>query len=134
MKSRPFEGPFSATCPTRELLDQLSDKWAVLVLLALTEGPVRFNALKRQIQGITQKMLGQTLRRLERNGLVQRSVLATMPVAVEYAVTPLGRSLYGIVDALRHWAIDHIAQVSASRVRFDAREVAAGRPARATSR
>ena len=93
MATRKPGGPFVATCPTRELLEQLADKWSVLLLLALSDGPVRFNALKRKVEGITQKMLGQTLRRLERNGLVERRVFATVPVTVEYEVTPLGRSL-----------------------------------------
>jgi DNA-binding HxlR family transcriptional regulator len=120
MATRKPGGPFVATCPTRELLDQLADKWSVLLLLALSDGPVRFNALKRKVEGITQKMLGQTLRRLERNGLVERRVFATVPVTVEYEVTPLGRSLYGIVDALRNWSIDNIGVVKKARDRFDA--------------
>ncbi|RKH03993.1 transcriptional regulator [Corallococcus sp. CA047B] len=119
MAARRPGGPFVATCPTRELLDQLADKWSVLLLLALADGPVRFNALKRKVEGITQKMLGQTLRRLERNGLVERRAFATVPVTVEYEVTPLGRSLYGIVDALRNWSIDHIGGVKKARERFD---------------
>ncbi|RKH07881.1 winged helix-turn-helix transcriptional regulator [Corallococcus carmarthensis] len=119
MAARKPGGPFVATCPTRELLDQLADKWSVLLLLALSDGPVRFNALKRKVEGITQKMLGQTLRRLERNGLVERRVFATVPVTVEYEVTPLGRSLYGIVDAIRNWSIDHIGVVQKARERFD---------------
>ncbi|MHA7630517.1 winged helix-turn-helix transcriptional regulator [Corallococcus sp. M7] len=120
MATRKPGGPFVATCPTRELLDQLADKWAVLLLIALSDGPVRFNALKRKVEGITQKMLGQTLRRLERNGLVERRVFATVPVTVEYEVTPLGRSLHGIVDAIRNWSIDHIGVVQKARERFDA--------------
>ncbi|NNC16658.1 helix-turn-helix transcriptional regulator [Corallococcus exiguus] len=128
MAKRKPGGPFVATCPTRELLDQLADKWSVLLLLALSDGPVRFNALKRKVEGITQKMLGQTLRRLERNGLVERRVFATVPVTVEYEVTPLGRSLYGIVDAIRNWSIDHIGVVKKARERFDSTDRAKRRP------
>lgn len=117
-----LSGPFRATCPTRVLLDQLADKWSVLILLALSGGPVRFNALKRRIEGISQKMLGHTLRRLEENGLVSRHVYPTVPVTVEYAATPLGESLVPIVDALRHWAIAHIAEVGAARARFAVRD------------
>ena len=80
-------------CPVRILLDQFSDRWAVLAILSLKEGPVRFNALRRNLDGITQKVLGQTLQRLAQNGLVDRNVLATKPVAVEYKLSELGMSL-----------------------------------------
>jgi DNA-binding HxlR family transcriptional regulator len=113
-------GPFSATCPTRALLDQLADKWAVLALVALADEPVRFNELKRRIEGITQKMLGQTLKRLEWNGLVVRTAVATVPVSVSYALTPLGRSLLPLVDGLRAWAMANIAAVKKARVRYAA--------------
>lgn len=117
----PKRGPFSATCPTRELLDQLADKWSVLLLIALARGPVRFNALKREVEGISQKVLGQALKRLERNGLVVRRAFATVPVTVEYEVTTLGRSLYPIVESLRGWSIDHIGAVKSARSRYDSR-------------
>lgn len=113
-------GPFAATCPTRALLDQLADKWSVLALIAVAAGPVRFNALKRQIEGVTPKVLTTTLRRLERFGCVERTAFPTVPVTVEYALTPLGRSLVVVVDALRHWAVVHVADVTRAQARFDA--------------
>lgn len=112
-------GPFSATCPTRALLDQLADKWSVLILLAVKDGPVRFNALQRTVEGITQKMLGQTLRRLERNGLVTRRVLSAKPIAVEYGISSVGQSLAPIVEELRQWSITHIKAVSSAQEKFD---------------
>ncbi len=112
-------GPESSACPTRVLLDQLADKWALLVLLALATGSVRFNALKREVEGITQKMLGQTLRRLEWNGLVERRAFATMPMTVEYELTPLAGSLMPIVQDLRTWSMANIATVAAARARFE---------------
>ena len=112
-------GPFAATCPTRELLNQLADKWAVLVLLTIQEGPIRFNALKREIEGVSQKVLVQTLRRLERNGLLTRTVAATVPVTVTYAITPLGGSLAQVVDALRDWSMNNFAEVVRARQRHD---------------
>lgn len=104
-------GPFSATCPTRELLDQLADKWAVLALVAVEAEPIRFNALKRELEGVSQKVLVQTLRRLQRNGLLTRTVTPTVPVTVTYAITPLGCSLAKVVDAFRRWSMDNIAEV-----------------------
>ncbi len=112
---------YDPNCPTRVVLDQIADKWTVLVLGALDAGPVRFNALKRRLQGISQKMLGQTLRELERNGLVTRRAFPTVPVTVEYALTPLGTRLTEPVNALRSWAESHIGQIVAAQRTFDAR-------------
>ncbi|WP_367112961.1 winged helix-turn-helix transcriptional regulator [Sphingomonas sp.] len=84
---------YAADCPTRMLLDRIADKWSVLILLLLGESEHRFNALRRRIEGISQKMLAQTLRGLERDGLVARAVEATVPVTVTYSITPLGRDL-----------------------------------------
>jgi DNA-binding HxlR family transcriptional regulator len=90
--------PYSADCPTRMVLDRVSDKWTVLVLRLLEKGPVRFNRLRRAVEeGLSQKMLAQTLRRLERDGLVTRTAFATVPVTVEYALTPLGQRLAAAV-------------------------------------
>lgn len=85
--------PFSAACPTREILTRIADKWSMLVILALGDGTLRFSALRRRVGGITQKMLTQTLRGLERDGLVTREVFPTVPVTVTYTLTPLGHSL-----------------------------------------
>jgi DNA-binding HxlR family transcriptional regulator len=118
---------FNAKCPTRVVLDQIADKWTVLVLGALGAGPVRFNALKRRLDGISQKMLGQTLKQLERNGLVERHAFATVPVTVEYSLTPLGADLTQPVNALREWAETNINHLLAAQQRFDA-----GKPSEAS--
>lgn len=106
-------------CPHRLLLDQIADKWSVLILAALRAGPHRFNELKRRLDGVTQKALTQSLRRLERNGIVSRRVLATSPVAVEYAVTPLGQTLKAPFEALYDWTILYLSAVDEARARFD---------------
>jgi len=116
---RPYD-VFQDRCPTRLVLDRLADKWALLILDRLRGGPMRFNTLKRDIQRITQKVLTQTLRRLERDGLVSRQVFATTPVTVEYALTPLGETLTEPVAALAHWAERHMDEVLAAQLAFDA--------------
>ncbi|MFY0574831.1 winged helix-turn-helix transcriptional regulator [Cystobacter fuscus] len=121
MKKERKGDAYSARCPARLVLDQIGDKWTVLILGVLVKQPTRFNELKRRLQGVSQKMLGQTLKKLERNGLVTRQVFATVPVSVEYAITPLGRTLAGTVDALRQWAEQHIDEVARAQERFDAR-------------
>lgn len=110
-----LRGPFSATCPTRELLDQLADKWSMLVIMAVADQPVRFNALKRVVEGISQKVLTQTVRRLEFNGFVARTVYPTVPVTVEYSITPLGTSLVTLIEPLREWAIQNFGEVQKAR-------------------
>ena len=84
---------YSADCPTRQILDRVGDKWAVLILLLVRDEPMRFNALRRTIEGISQKMLTQVLKSLERDGLIRRRAIATVPVTVEYSITPLGATL-----------------------------------------
>jgi DNA-binding HxlR family transcriptional regulator len=103
----------------RELLDQVLDKWSLQVLDALCERPLRFNDLRRTIPVVTQKSLTATLRRLERNGMVERIVTSTRPVAVEYRITPLGRSLQELIDALLHWTTVTLPDVERARARFD---------------
>lgn len=112
---------FSADCPSRVLLDQIADKWSMMVLTVLAEGPHRFNLVKRRLEGITQKALTQCLRRLERNGLLSRHVLATSPVAVEYRITPLGRSLQQPFKALHDWTLTRLPEVEEARRAFDQR-------------
>jgi DNA-binding HxlR family transcriptional regulator len=112
--------PYSSDCPTRMLLDRVADKWAVLVLGLLMDGPVRFNTLRRTVEGISQKMLSQTLKSLERDGLVRRKAIATVPVTVEYAATPLGQSLAAPMEALRMWAETHMEEVITNQQRYDA--------------
>jgi DNA-binding HxlR family transcriptional regulator len=103
----------------RELLDQVLDKWSLQVLDALCERPLRFNELRRAIPIVTQKPLTATLRRLERNGMVERIVTSTRPVAVEYRVSPLGRSLQDLIDALLHWTTVTLPDVERARAQFD---------------
>jgi DNA-binding HxlR family transcriptional regulator len=111
---------YATACPTRLVLDRIADKWAVLVLGLLGDGPVRFNQLRRQIEGISQKMLSQTLKSLERDGLVSRKVIPTVPVKVEYSITPLGETLSATVDGLRIWAETHIEKVLMAQRQYDA--------------
>ena len=112
--------PLDANCPHRLLIDQVTDKWSVLILTALDEDSLRFNALKRRLLGVTQKALTASLRRLERNGLIARRVVTLSPVAVEYRVTPLGRSLLPPFLALYAWTVDSLPAVEQARQRFDA--------------
>ncbi len=115
---------FAGDCPSRTLLDQIADKWSMMVLTVLDAGPMRFNAIRRHLEGVTQKALTQCLRRLERNGMVSRRVIPASPVAVEYAITPLGRSLHQPFKALYRWTIDNMADVDAARRRFDEQRAA----------
>ncbi len=120
---------FLALCPSRQLLDRLSDKWVVLILCALggeasahSEPPssLRYSELARTIAGVSQKMLTQTLRSLERDGLISRTVTPSVPVTVDYALTDLGRSLLATTNQLRTWAQGHMDQVQAHREAYDA--------------
>lgn len=111
---------YSADCPTRLILDRVGDKWAVLILLLLREQPTRFNQLRRTIEGISQKMLSQVLKSLERDGLIRRRAIATVPVTVEYSITPLGATLAAAVDPLRDWAEHHLREVLVAQRRYDA--------------
>lgn len=114
--------PLSAAgCPSRLLLDQIADKWSVLILAALCQGPLRFNALRRNLEGVTQKALTDALRRLERNGIVARRVGSAGPVTVEYSVTPLGRSLKEPFGILHAWTLKHAPEVEEARRHYDAR-------------
>lgn len=118
---------FSAACPAREILASVANKWTVLVLSVLTDGTARFNALRRRIQGVSQKALTQTLRDLERLGLVSRRIYAEVPPRVEYTLTPLGRSLVEVLDAIKDWTERHAHAVLLAQRRFARRETA--RPA-----
>lgn len=112
---------FAAACATRPILDQIADKWSVMILSVLCDQPMRFNAIRRQLEGVTQKALTQTLRRLERNGIVARRVIPGPPVAVEYSVTPLGRTLQEPFGALYAWALEHASTIEQAQVDFDQR-------------
>lgn len=109
------------------VLSRIGDKWTVLVVIILGRGPMRFNALRREIGGISQRMLTLTLRSLERDGLLTRTVHPTVPPQVEYALTGLGRSLLVPVQAIRDWARAHALEIEAAQRRFDAGR--AGEPA-----
>ncbi|MFC8566087.1 winged helix-turn-helix transcriptional regulator [Streptomyces sp. NPDC057245] len=112
--------------PHRELLDQVLDKWSLSVLSELCERPCRFNELRRAVPQVTQKSLTATLRRLERNGVIEREVVSTRPVAVSYRITPLGKTLRPPVDALLAWAAEHMPAVTRAREAFDGPEVVPG--------
>ena len=116
----PPANPYDPRCPTRLVLDRIGDKWSVLTIGLLRREPMRFNRLRREIAGVTQKTLSLTLKGLERDGLVTRTVKPTAPVAVEYALTPLGETLVDAIDQLQRWARDHIAEVMSAQARFDA--------------
>ncbi|WP_306370312.1 helix-turn-helix domain-containing protein [Nocardiopsis sp. CC223A] len=117
-------------CASRSALDLLANKWVCLVVGALARGPMRFGALRRLLDGITQKMLTRTLRDLERAGLVDRTVYPTTPPQVEYSLTSLGESVGTLLGAIRGWAEEHMHDVEAARARYDER---AARPVEALS-
>ena len=126
---------FLAVCPSRQLLDRISDKWVVLVLCALGDDPtdeatpsdqlpvtprtMRYSEISRALVGVSQKMLTQTLRALERDGLLTRTVTPTVPVTVTYRLTDLGRSLHAMTRTIREWAQDHMDDVLAHRAEHD---------------
>jgi DNA-binding HxlR family transcriptional regulator len=113
--------PYAADCPSRQLLDRIGDKWTVLVMISLTDGPKRYTQLARHIERVSQKMLTQTLRALERDGLITRTVHASVPPQVDYELTDLGRSLLAPITALEQWATAHMQDVIESRRSHDAR-------------
>jgi DNA-binding HxlR family transcriptional regulator len=108
----------SARCPIRDVLDRLGDRWTLLVLMELQEGTLRFSALKKRIEDISQRMLAQTLRQLEKDGLVSRKVYPTIPPKVEYALTELGLSILKPVGQLIEWASDNHQAVREARARY----------------
>jgi DNA-binding HxlR family transcriptional regulator len=109
-----------ANCPVRDVIDHLGDKWSTLLLIALAGGPRRFGVLRRTVPDISQRMLTQTLRDLQRDGLVERQVFPTKPPSVEYSLSPLGASLLEPLAGLVTWAERHHADIRAARARFDA--------------
>jgi DNA-binding HxlR family transcriptional regulator len=111
---------FSAECPSRPILDQIADKWSMMVL-AVLEQPTRFNEIKRQLEGVTQRVLTQTLRKLERNGLIRRRVLETSPLGVEYSLTDLGESFREPFTRLYDWTVEHSDEVLTAQHAYDVR-------------
>lgn len=112
--------PYADGCPSRTVLDRIGDRWTVLIVGTLADGPQRFSGLARRVTGISQKMLTQTLRGLERDGLVTRTVHAEVPPRVEYALTPAGHTLIAPLAALDEWAREHMVTIVEARHRYDA--------------
>jgi DNA-binding HxlR family transcriptional regulator len=109
---------FRSDCASRPILDQIADKWSMMAMAVLAE-PRRFNEIKRRLEGVTQRVLTQTLRRLERNGMVERRVLPTSPVGVEYSLTPLGESLREPFGRLYDWTVDNAPEIQACQRDYD---------------
>ncbi|WP_018353632.1 winged helix-turn-helix transcriptional regulator [Longispora albida] len=110
-------------CPSRYVLGLVSNRWSLLVICALQERPHRFGELRRLLDGVSQKVLTQTLRELEKHGLVTRTVFPTAPPSVEYALTPLGHGLCGPLQAVREWAERHIEEIDAACEAYEAQPV-----------
>lgn len=109
---------YVAECPSRQVLDAISDKWVTLILTALAGGPRRYSELSRRLAGVSQKMLTQTLRTLERDGLVTRTITPSVPVRVDYDLTPLGHTILPVVRAIKDWSEGHIQEVQAARAAY----------------
>lgn len=109
----------SADCPTREVIGQIGRRWGLLVLNALERGPQRYGQIRGLIEGVSQKVLTETLRAFERDGLVRREVHLTVPVTVEYSLTPLGYNLVKLVSQLREWAYENMDEIDSARGRYD---------------
>ena len=113
---------FRASCLSRQVLELIADQWTPLVIYALEDGTMRFGQLLKRIDGISRKMLTQTLREMERDGLVQRVVHPVIPPAVEYSLTPLGLTLIEPMHALKVWAYGHLREVAQARTAYDQRD------------
>jgi DNA-binding HxlR family transcriptional regulator len=122
METTPQPDIFRASCLSRQVLGLVADQWTPLVIYALGGGTMRFGQLLKRIDGISKKMLTQTLRALERNGLVQRVVYPVVPPIVEYSLTPLGQTLTEPINALQIWAYEHLPEVAQARAEYDQRE------------
>lgn len=112
---------FLADCPTRQVLETIADKWAALLVTALAQGPRRHSELRRVVAGVSQKMLTQTLRTLERDGLVTRTITPSVPVRVDYELTDLGRDLLPVLRSLKQWSEANIERIQRHREVFDTR-------------
>ena len=111
---------FDPDCPTRLVLSRIGDKWTSLVVLLLSDGPLRFSELRTRVGRVAPKVLTQTLRRMERDGLLAREVFAEVPPRVEYSLTELGRSLVGPISAVSDWAETHVDRITAAQAAYDA--------------
>ncbi|HEX6341165.1 helix-turn-helix domain-containing protein [Umezawaea sp.] len=112
---------FRSDCASRPILDQIADKWSMMVMAVLSE-PRRFNEIRRRLDGVTQRVLTQTLRRLERNGMVRRRVLPTSPIGVEYSLTPIGESLREPFGHLYDWTVANAPAIQAHQRDYDGRQ------------
>jgi DNA-binding HxlR family transcriptional regulator len=112
---------FDPDCPTRLVLDRIGDKWTVLVVLLLSDGTLRFTELRSRVGGVAPKVLTETLRRMERDGLVTRQVYAEVPPRVDYTLTDLGHSLIAPIAAVGDWAEANLSRITAARAEYDAR-------------
>jgi DNA-binding HxlR family transcriptional regulator len=118
MRASRGEYPDASQCPVRDVLDQLADKWSVLILTTLADRPYRFGELRREIGDISQRMLTQTLRELQANGMIERTVFPTTPPSVEYRLSPMGRSILLPLSALVDWAMDNHPSIREARASF----------------
>jgi DNA-binding HxlR family transcriptional regulator len=128
MDSQTFRERTHTGCRAREILDRIADKWSLQVIALLGDGTKRFTELKREIDGISQRMLTVTLRALERDGIVSRTMYPVMPPRVDYTLTPLGRTLFDAAVGLLHWTETHLDEIDAARERYDSREAEFKKP------
>ncbi len=117
---------FTVDCPSRLLFDQVADKWSMMIMTVLDGGETRFNELKRRLEGVSQKSLSMTLKRLERNGIITRTVMDTTPPGVAYHLTDLGHTLLPPFQTIYRWANDNMEAVEAARTAYDADHPEAG--------
>lgn len=117
----PAPDAFVRVCPSRQVLARIGEKWSLMAVVALAGGPVRFGGLMRRLEGVSQKMLSQTLRNLERDGIVSRAVVDERPLRVDYALTPRGRTLLPLAVELKLWAEANLHPIEADNRAFDAR-------------
>ena len=110
---------YRSICPSRQVMKRVGDKWTVLIIGILERGTVRFGSLRREVEGISQKMLTQTLRNLERDGLIEREVFAEVPVRVQYSLTKIGRSLIPVLKPLIQWSEAHLIEIEKAQQEFD---------------
>ncbi|MBI5160440.1 MAG: helix-turn-helix transcriptional regulator [Micrococcales bacterium] len=120
-RGAPALNPYARDCPSRSLLDRIGDRWTVLIIGALGQDTRRFSELARLVDGVSQKMLTQTLRALERDGLVERTVHPVVPPRVEYRLTDEGRSLLSVTDLVERWAVAHYPAIAEAHERYDQR-------------
>jgi DNA-binding HxlR family transcriptional regulator len=117
---KPAPDAFLKACPSRLVLSRIGEKWTLMAVVALADNPLRFGELLRRLEGVSQKMLSQTLRNLNRDGLLRRTAYDVMPLRVEYALTPMGQSLVPLACSLKAWAEQNLARIETGNRRYDA--------------